>query len=728
VQGPRRNGRIAARALQDDQPLEDWVADLTADDDAAEARAMRRLAASLATEPVPSARKRGAGVSAQGLSDSWNAPDFVTRLITRMFLVDVRDFFFDRTRRASMQRSVRARLETGGGPFVVVAHSQGSMVAYSVLCEAAARGWDVRLFLTVGSPLGLEEVRDQLAKQSGSGKRDRMPIPACVRRWVNVHDPADPVSRDIELGRFYKGAVGVEDIELRNASTPYDPHAATGYLSLATPRQRVRESVELERFQRVSHFTVASDVVVDHERQPMGARRPLLIELTDPAWALSKRAGDDAAAGRSVLAREPESLDLAQMSALLEARIREVTRGVPVSDLRIQRLKRYVSVHLTREETERLAQSGGLRERGLTVPPFYRVWRNARKRALLETSIHTVQASAAHQSYEALGQGVEWAVLDSGCTPHRHFAAHRNVVARWDCTLDSDAPLAHGARAGGRKANCDDGYGHGTHVAGIIAGAYTEAGRRSGSPRSVSGIAPRAKLHVYKVLDDEGEGDDAWILKALDHVAQINESAGRPRIAGVNLSLGGPYEQNVFACGYTPLCDELGRLWRQGVTVVLAAGNEGYVKLLSSDGEIDANLPFTIGDPANLDVAIAVGSIHKASPHLYGVSSFSSRGPTVDGRCKPDCVAPGEQILSCRHDPKPGKTLVRDLYYRLDGTSMAAPHVSGILAAFLSRRREFIGQPERQKRILLEHCTDLKRERQQQGAGMPNLVRMLVAT
>jgi hypothetical protein len=59
---------------------------------------------------------------------------------------------------------------------------------------------------------------------------------------------------------------------------------------------------------------------------------------------------------------------------------------------------------------------------------------------------------------------------------------------------------------------------------------------------------------------------------------------------------------------------------------------------------------------------------------------------------------------------------------------MAAPHVSGILAAFLSRRREFIGQPDRQKRILLEHCTDLKRERQQQGAGMPNLVKMLVAT
>ena len=59
---------------------------------------------------------------------------------------------------------------------------------------------------------------------------------------------------------------------------------------------------------------------------------------------------------------------------------------------------------------------------------------------------------------------------------------------------------------------------------------------------------------------------------------------------------------------------------------------------------------------------------------------------------------------------------------------MAAPHVSGVLAAFLSARREFVGQPDRVKELLLQHCTDLKRDRPQQGAGMPNLVRMLVAT
>jgi subtilisin family serine protease len=164
------------------------------------------------------------------------------------------------------------------------------------------------------------------------------------------------------------------------------------------------------------------------------------------------------------------------------------------------------------------------------------------------------------------------------------------------------------------------------------------------------------------------------------------------------------------------------------VLVVIAAGNEGFAELESTHGPIDANIDLSIGDPANLEDAIAVSSVHKENPYSYGISYFSSRGPTADGRQKPDCVAPGERILSCRHDIKRGSKAVDKLYVEMSGTSMAAPHVSGVLAAFLSMRKEFIGQPDAVKRILLENCSDLGRDRPMQGAGMPNLMKMLLVT
>ena len=90
-------------------------------------------------------------------------------------------------------------------------------------------------------------------------------------------------------------------------------------------------------------------------------------------------------------------------------------------------------------------------------------------------------------------------------------------------------------------------------------------------------------------------------------------------------------------------------------------------------------------------------------PHTFGVSYFSSRGPTGDGRLKPDLVAPGEKIDSLA----PDNGLVRK-----DGTSMAAPHASGAAALLMARHREFLGQPSRVKASLCESATDLGRERQ----------------
>jgi subtilisin family serine protease len=390
----------------------------------------------------------------------------------------------------------------------------------------------------------------------------------------------------------------------------------------------------------------------------------------------------------------------------LVAQIRKISKRSE-DELRLQRMRRYLAADLTRRETEELASQFGMR--GLLLR---RIWRNEAKRALLETSITTIHAPAAHTGYQALGRDIAWAILDSGINnAHPHFERHHNIVAEIDCTKRTVT-----------EGSAPDQNGHGTHVAGIIAGIHEFPGT---PPRVFSSVAPQTSLHIYKVLDADGNGEDAWIIKALDHIASVNDKAGKLVIHGVNLSLGGPFDQSTYGCGHTPLCEELRRLWRQGVLVVLAAGNEGFVVLRTLDGDIDANMDLSIGDPANLEDAIAVGSVHKQNPHTYGVSYFSSRGPTADGRQKPDVVAPGERILSCRHQFSAKKT-PDDLYIAMSGTSMAAPHVSGALAAFLSARREFIGETERVKAHLLANCTDLGRERPHQGAGLPNLVKMLV--
>ena len=294
---------------------------------------------------------------------------------------------------------------------------------------------------------------------------------------------------------------------------------------------------------------------------------------------------------------------------------------------------------------------------------IYRIWPDFPVKALVTTSIRTVKADAALNAFSTTGNGIIWAVMDSGIdATHPHFTAHDNL------NLAGVAPLAHRdlvALNGDSKSALVDKFGHGTHVAGIIAGSMNaekgqieaqtrfrdetgEVKERIERPRHISGMAPRCKLLSLKVLNDNGEGQASNLIAAIGLIQEINGNGRYIRVHGVNMSVGYDFEPEWFACGQSPLCVEVDRLVKSGVVVVVAAGNSGYGWATSAfKGTVAAGLSLTINDPGNAELALTVGSTHREMPHVYGVSYFSSKGPTGDGRAKPDLVAPGEKIISC---------------------------------------------------------------------------------
>jgi len=440
---------------------------------------------------------------------------------------------------------------------------------------------------------------------------------------------------------------------------------------------------------------------------------------------------------------------LSTINALLEVRVEDEPADQIIKENHFSpqyifaRLRKRVIRGLVTRDAEEHDKDGV----DFTKHAIYHIWPDFEIKALTNRSISTVKADAARASFAAFGEGIVWAVLDSGIQfDHPHFQDHKN--------LELEPPLEHLDFTGKAEAKTDA-FGHGTHVAGIIAGEIKKS--EDGTPekegavvrsrdekgnityqnidlKAISGMAPKCKLVSMRVLDENGRGDTSSLIAAISKIQEINGYGRRLLIHGVNISVGNSFDPEWFACGQSPLCTEVNHLVNSGVVVVVAAGNSGYGMQQSKfTGVMSAGLGMTINDPGNSDLAITVGATHRDMPHIYGVSYFSSKGPTGDGRAKPDIVAPGEKIVSCAAGATRQKAMAQAGqaangvcdYVEDSGTSMAAPHVSGVIAAFLSIRREFIGQPDKIKEIFLSTATDLKRERYFQGYGLVDLMRAI---
>jgi len=274
------------------------------------------------------------------------------------------------------------------------------------------------------------------------------------------------------------------------------------------------------------------------------------------------------------------------------------------------------------------------------------------------------------------GKGVGVAVIDTGVSPHYDLVKpHNRIVAFKDLLGNREIPY--------------DDDGHGTHVAGIIAGnGYTSC--------KYTGTAPCADIIAIKALDESGNGTESDILAALQWI--INNGR-RYNIRVINLSLGikvePPYDED-------PLIKGANAAVRHGYSVVTAAGNNGPGKC-------------TINSPGTSPYVITVGAADLSRCEVDGeirVAPFSSRGPTLDGETKPDLIAPGVDI--CSLDGKNPKG-----YAVQSGTSMAAPVVSGVAACLYAMRPELT--PAQVKQILVREAIPLKKEdRYAQGRGLLN--------
>ena len=264
------------------------------------------------------------------------------------------------------------------------------------------------------------------------------------------------------------------------------------------------------------------------------------------------------------------------------------------------------------------------------------------------------------------GAGIRLAIVDTGIDE-----SHPDFAGRIKATKSFVGGTAK------------DDNGHGTHVAGIAAGS----GAKSNS--KYIGVAPEAELYVAKVLRADGGGSMSGVM------AGIEWAVLEQKVQVVNLSLGG-----TGSCDGTDalsvLCDEA--VTQAGVVICVAAGNVGPGAR-------------TIGSPGCARFVITVG----ASDDSDKIARFSSRGPTADGRIKPDIVFPGVGIAAAQAAGTQLGPVVDEGYIAIDGTSMATPHAAGVAALMLQANPELTA--EQVKIQMLAGAIDIGAQPNEQGVG-----------
>lgn len=453
----------------------------------------------------------------------------------------------------------------------------------------------------------------------------------------------------------------------------------------------------------------------------------------------------------------------AQWSAFGPAAAGAVASGIPLGLQRVS--DRLYQGVLTRVQLDRLITADG-QDRNSRPVTIFKAWPDYVLYPQIDRSASTVKADAGWRSYRAAGTGVVWAVIDSGIEgTHQHFAALElareladptGTPARLTGGLHRDFTyLVSPSQLGppGQPAPLHDELGHGSHVAGIIAGQCpttaepTVASSNEPAPGIggfvprlrtgvLSGMAPQCELVSLKVMRRNSQGNwmtsFAAVIAALEYIrTEVNVSRSAMRIHGVNLSLGCDWDPLHYAAGQSPLCQAVNELVASGVVVVISSGNGGST-FAPNDARQGLSLMGSVTEPGHAQECITVGSTHRDAPLTFGVSWTSGKGPTLDGRAKPDVVAPGEWITSVAVGQVRAKagldqsgTDPTSTYAEQSGTSMAAPHVSGVIAGLLSARPELIGRPQVVKTLVTGTATDLGRERYAQGHGLIDAMRML---